>query len=377
MLIGAVGGACAQPPDHAPRDRSSPESGPAVLGATGAPTAAYALEGGAGPGRAGARGLAPYAGERALPAGADVPAHDAERDPSAGAGAGAAGAGAAGAGAAGAPAISVGRAASGVSAGTPGSASPFGTNPALAFSARETARSQAVRLAFAHRWGLSVPPLIAPAPPERRLAPGALRGLSGSSGLPPVIARVPTSDRVVFLTIDDGVHKDPRLIRMLRELGVPVSAFLSDYVVRDDYDYFRQLQSLGVAINNHTINHEDLLTLSYRGQRKEICRQQDTIEREFGVRPRIFRPPYGNWDRDTLRAARSCGITVVPLWSQEAFARRIEYGGGEHRFRPGDIILTHFRGKSEWDGTMPDMVRRVIRAATSQGFALARLEDYI
>ncbi|MEU6082157.1 polysaccharide deacetylase family protein [Streptomyces sp. NPDC047108] len=265
----------------------------------------------------------------------------------------------------------------GVSAGTPGAASSYGTNRALALYARETARSQSARLALARRWGLSVPPLIAPAPPERRLAPSALHGIGPRSGLPPVIARVPTRDRVVFLTIDDGAHKDPRLIRMVRELSIPISAFLSDYVVRDDYDYFRQLQGLGVAINNHTINHRDLLTLSYRGQRKEICRQQDIIEREFGVRPRIFRPPYGNWDRDTLRAARSCGVTVVPLWSQEAFARRIDFGGGEHRFQPGDIVLTHFRGRSEWDGTMPDMVRRVIRAATSQGFALARLEDYV
>ncbi|MFG2195306.1 polysaccharide deacetylase family protein [Streptomyces sp. NPDC048639] len=362
MLIGVVGGACAQPPDHAPRDRSSPESGRATLGAAGAPTAAYALEGGTRAGRTGARGSAPYAGGRALAGETGAAAHGPERDPSADP-------------AAGAPGAPAGQA--GVSAGTPAAASAYGTNRALAFYARQTARSQSVRLALARRWGLPVPPLVAPAPPERRLPPAALRGPGVRPGLPPVIARVPTRDRVVFLTIDDGAHKDPRLIRMLRELGVPVSAFLSDYVVRDDYDYFRQLQSLGVAINNHTVNHRDLLTLSYRAQRKEICRQQDTIEREFGVRPRIFRPPYGNWDRDTLRAARSCGITVVPLWSQEAFARSIDFGGEEHTFRPGDIVLTHFRGRAEWDGTMPDMVRRVIRAATSQGFALARLEDYV
>ncbi|MGP3999237.1 polysaccharide deacetylase family protein [Streptomyces sp. 8N706] len=192
-----------------------------------------------------------------------------------------------------------------------------------------------------------------------------------------MLTRVPTRDRVVFLTIDDGSHKDPQLIRMLRELQVPVSAFLSDYVVRDDYGYFRELQKLGVSLNNHTLTHPDLRELSYEDQRKEICRQQVILEREFGVRPWLFRPPYGNYDQETLRAARSCGVRAVPLWTEEAFPDRIESADEKGELHPGDIILTHFRGRGEWPGTMPDMVRRVLARATAQGFAIARLEDYI
>src|SRR5690606_4389237 len=45
--------------------------------------------------------------------------------------------------------------------------------------------------------------------------------------LPPVIDRVPTRDKVVFLTHDDGAGADPRLIDLVRERRLPVALFLT------------------------------------------------------------------------------------------------------------------------------------------------------
>ncbi|WP_234348066.1 polysaccharide deacetylase family protein [Streptomyces specialis] len=248
---------------------------------------------------------------------------------------------------------------------------------ALGTYAKKLERAEARRVAAAKRWGLRRVPLRAPAPPAKKPAltsePGHLTG----SGLPPVIVSVPTDEKVVFLTIDDGAEKDPELLRMMRELDVPYSGFLTDYVSRDDYGYFREAADLGAAMHNHSVNHPEMPTLDYDEQREEICRQQDTLEKEIGERPTLFRPPYGAYDRDTLRAAKSCGIRVIPLWAEEAFPDRIDYGRGDGKFHPGDIILTHYRGDDVWDGDMADMIRRVLDAATEQGFAVARLEDYV
>ncbi|NEE47128.1 polysaccharide deacetylase family protein, partial [Streptomyces sp. SID8455] len=74
-----------------------------------------------------------------------------------------------------------------------------------------------------------------------------------------------------------------------------------------------------------------------------------------------FRPPYGNYNRDTLVVAKSCGITAVPLWSAEAFADHMEWREWDRDLHPGDIVLTHFRGKGDWKGTMPDMIRLVMK----------------
>ncbi|MEU8568067.1 polysaccharide deacetylase family protein [Streptomyces pathocidini] len=265
-------------------------------------------------------------------------------------------------------------------AGSSGAA--YGVAPEDAFDSAGAqtsaqARAEAARTATAWNWGLARVPLLPPPPPAVKPRLTTAPGLSRGPGLPPVITRVPTQDRVVFLTIDDGAKKDPELLRMLRELDVPVSAFLTDELVRDDYGYYREMRRLGTAIHNHTLSHPNLRRLSAEQQHREICGQQDAIEREFGVRTRIFRPPYGNYDADTLRVAASCGISVVPLWSEEAFPDRMDFGRGDGLLLPGDIILTHFRGRGQWRGEMPDVIRRVVDLATEQGFAVGCLEDYV
>ncbi|WP_030542620.1 polysaccharide deacetylase family protein [Streptomyces albus] len=255
---------------------------------------------------------------------------------------------------------------------------------ALAARAERLRRAPSVRQAVARRWGLRSAPLAPPPPPTVKpvltTPEGLRRGAHDpADGLPHVITRVPTDDRVIFLTIDDGDDKDPRLLRMIRELNVPVSAFLTHSLARDGYGYFREMRDLGAGIQNHTLTHPYLPNLPYERQRREICAQQDNLERETGVRPVMFRPPFGGYDHATLRAAASCGIEVVPLWTEEVFPERTEYRRGalDGRFRPGDIVLTHFRGPAHWDGDMRDVLRRLLDQATEEGFAVALLEDYI
>ncbi|MFI9321886.1 polysaccharide deacetylase family protein [Kitasatospora aureofaciens] len=232
-------------------------------------------------------------------------------------------------------------------------------------------------LETAQRWGLDRPPLKAPPRPATRTALTPVQGVKLKDGRPPVVFRVPIQEKVVFLTIDDGFEKDPEFSRMARELGIPVSAFLSDYLVRDNYGYFRDLHKQGVEINNHTINHRNLKVLDYETQRQEICDQQDQLERQIGVRPRLFRPPYGEYNDDTLRAAASCGVQAVPLWNEEAFPDHMEWRYDDRTLHPGDIILTHFRGISDWKATMPDLLRKVVNDVTAAGFSLGRLDDYL
>ncbi|SBT95244.1 Peptidoglycan/xylan/chitin deacetylase, PgdA/CDA1 family, partial [Streptomyces sp. DI166] len=196
-------------------------------------------------------------------------------------------------------------------------------------------------------------------------------------GLPPVFTTVPTDDKVVFLTVDDGAEKDPAFLRMMTELKIPYTAFLSDFLVKEDYGYFERMRRAGVGLNNHTLHHPYLPALSYAAQKREICGMQDVITRRYGNRPTLFRPPFGNYNRATLRIAKSCGITHVPLWNAEVFVDRWEYREVDQDIHPGDIVLTHFRGKEQWKGTMPDMIRRFLNRVTAEGYAVARLEDYL
>ncbi|MGW8063683.1 polysaccharide deacetylase family protein [Streptomyces ziwulingensis] len=239
--------------------------------------------------------------------------------------------------------------------------------------------AQAARAAAAKRWNLKRVPLAAPPPPAKKPRIKARKGFEvrGQENLPPVFTSVPTEERIVFLTIDDGAEKDPAFLRMMSELKIPYTAFLSDYLVKEDYGYFKKMQDRGVTLNNHTLNHPYLPGLSYAGQKREICGMQDVIEKRYGTRPTLFRPPYGNYDRDTLRAAKACGIAYVPIWNEEVFADHWDYREWDREIHPGDIVLSHFRGEDDWDGTMRDMVRAFLDKVTAEGYAVARLEDYL
>ncbi|GLF97624.1 polysaccharide deacetylase family protein [Streptomyces yaizuensis] len=270
-------------------------------------------------------------------------------------------------------------------AGPPGARGPgaeqsrTGAPGSPADRAEQARRSQTLRAAAAAKWGLERVPLAAPPPPAVKPALTTREGfeVAGHDRLPPVFTTVPVTERVVFLTIDDGREKDPDLLRMMTELGIPYSSFLSDYLISDDYAYFGEMRDRGVALHNHTLNHRYMPALDYAEQKREICGQQDRLARRYGTRPPLFRPPYGNYNQDTLRAARACGVKAVPLWAAEAFPDRMEWREWDRDLHPGDIILTHFRGADEWDGTMVDMIRQVMRTVTEKGYAVARLEDYV
>ncbi|GAA4001720.1 polysaccharide deacetylase family protein [Streptomyces marokkonensis] len=258
---------------------------------------------------------------------------------------------------------------------------PLQAPPARALDAyaSELRAAHTARVAAAKRWNLEKVPLTAPPPPAKKPEIEAREGfeVDGQKNLPPVFTSVPTKEKIVFLTIDDGAEKDPAFLRMMSELQVPYTAFLSDYLVKEDYGYFKKMQDRGVTLANHTLNHPYLPGLSYAEQKREICGMQDVIERRYGERPTLFRPPYGNYNRDTLRAARSCGIEYAPIWNEEVFADHWDYREWDREIHPGDIVLTHFRGEDDWGGTMRDMVREFLDKVTAEGYAVARLEDYL
>ncbi|MFJ5261414.1 polysaccharide deacetylase family protein [Streptomyces sp. NPDC088387] len=237
------------------------------------------------------------------------------------------------------------------------------------------------RAATAKKWGLKTPPLQAPPAPAKKPRIKTRDGFEvdghEEANLPPVFTTIPTKQKIVFLTIDDGAEKDPEFLRMMTELKIPYTAFLSDYLVKEDYGHFRQMQARGVTLNNHTLDHPYMPGLSYARQKHQICGMQNVIEKHYGKRPTLFRPPFGNYNEDTLRAAKACGIKYAPLWSEEVFVDRWEYREWDRDLHPGDIVLSHFRGTDDWKGTMPDMIRLFLRKVTEKGYAVARLEDYL
>jgi peptidoglycan/xylan/chitin deacetylase (PgdA/CDA1 family) len=203
-----------------------------------------------------------------------------------------------------------------------------------------------------------------------------VRALNDTRRLPPVVDRVATREPVVFLTYDDGAERDPRFVGLVRERRLPVSMFLTDSVVGPGYGHFARLRAVGASIQNHTLDHPALRGLPYAGQRAEICGQQHKLRSRFGIVPRLFRPPYGSYDRVTLRAAADCGITAVVLWRASLNADgELTYTRGEPGLRAGDIVSVP--SGETGPRTLAERTVRLLREIEARGLRVGRLEDHL
>ncbi|GAA1356702.1 polysaccharide deacetylase family protein [Streptomyces beijiangensis] len=257
---------------------------------------------------------------------------------------------------------------------TSGSGSGPGETHTPAASAPGKAPSTAhpdARAAAFRKWGLKP---FAPAP-----APPAIKPVKIVPGAPvPVISEIPTKKKIVFVTFDDGAEKDPKFVAMMKELKIPFTMFLMNDAIRSDYGYFKPLQALGNRIENHTLHHPNMRTLGAAAQKNEVCGQETKLTAEYGSAPRLFRPPYGNWNAGTRAAVKDCGLKAIVLWRESMQIKNMQYQRTDKKLHPGDIILAHFRGPTELKGhSMTEMTANMLRHIQKQGFTVARLEDYL
>ncbi|GIE05053.1 hypothetical protein Adu01nite_64030 [Paractinoplanes durhamensis] len=212
-------------------------------------------------------------------------------------------------------------------------------------------------------WSLDEVPQFSPPPPPEPivLPPG---------DQVPFLSRVPVTQPVAFLTIDDGYLKNPEAIKLFAAAHIPVTLFLTTDAIQDDPAFFDQLRGYGAVIEAHTISHPELAGRSYVFQKHQICDGADRLAQWYGRRPVLFRPPFGDKDNTTLRVAKECGMTAAFMWKETVDKGKVRYQEGKV-VQPGDIILMHFR---------PAFVKDflgALKAIHRAGLTPALLEDYV
>lgn len=197
---------------------------------------------------------------------------------------------------------------------------------------------------------------------------------------PTVFSKVPTSEKICFVTIDDGIEKDPAFIQMVKDFQVPITCSLADTLIRDDYAYFEQLYQTGfVSYQNHTVNHPlSMPSLGYQEQLDEIAGQQTKLHKEYGVTPYLFRAPGGNYDSVTREACKGAGLKGMMMWKETMQIQDMEYQTSDRHLQPGDVILAHFRGPAQLKGTtMVQMMTHLYKHIQAQGFTVADVTQYV
>ena len=186
-----------------------------------------------------------------------------------------------------------------------------------------------------------------------------------------VLNWVETDDPVFFITIDDGLVDSPTVLDFIERNQIPVTAFLTEYAVRDKTDYFEAATAFGGSVQNHTMVH-GALDDPATDVEWEICETQDRFDKQFGYTPWMLRPPYGAGPKDpeVLKYAEQCGINRIVLWNVVVTDdNQIEYWTPP--IKAGDIVLLH------WVDGMEVGLQKVLELGKAQGLTPAALEDYI
>jgi peptidoglycan-N-acetylglucosamine deacetylase len=150
------------------------------------------------------------------------------------------------------------------------------------------------------------------------------------------------------LTFDDGPHAQgtPAVLEILARDGVGATFFLVGEQVLRNPALAAEIVAAGHTIGLHCHRHRNLLRLAPWQVRDDIARAQAAIEDATGMRPALYRPPYGILNATALRLARRQGRRTL-LWTDwgrdwearatpESIAALLTRDAGE-----GSVLLLH------------------------------------
>ena len=191
----------------------------------------------------------------------------------------------------------------------------------------------------------------------------------------------PSRPRLAVLTFDDGPFPvtTPLLLAQLQALQVPADFFLIGDDARQQPALAQSLATGSVELGNHTLTHPELPGRTLFEQQAEIAGGALEIARVTGAQTQYFRPPHGNYDAITIRAARAQRQTVA-LWDVDpgdwrTITPQAIIENVEGRARAPAVILLH-NGKLATVQALPAIVD-AYRAAGYRFVTLSELQRQV
>ncbi len=191
-----------------------------------------------------------------------------------------------------------------------------------------------------------------------------------------------TTERIVALTFDDGpkpeAHRTPALLDALRRENAPATFFVVGKMVEKSPELVTRMFAEGHEIANHSFSHPNLTYLTASAVERELCRTSVVVRDLTGVRPRFYRPPGGNFNTQTVAAARALGLAGA-YWTLDAIrletaplppAQLTKYV--LQNVRPGSIVLLH----NAPENTVA-AITDIVRGLRARGYKIVTMSELV
>lgn len=190
---------------------------------------------------------------------------------------------------------------------------------------------------------------------------------------PGFIWRVPTSEKKIFLTFDDGPIPDITewVLETLKQHHAKATFFCIGDNVRKHPDVFQKLLKGGHSIGNHTFNHMN----GWKSADNAYLENIEKCSDQFNFETNLFRPPYGRIKKSQSKIVLTerkiimwdvlSGDFSKSLTPEVCLKKTIQYA------RPGSIILFHDSIKAS--KSMQYALPRFLEHYTREGFSFEAL----
>lgn len=196
---------------------------------------------------------------------------------------------------------------------------------------------------------------------------------------PGLIWEMPTPERVLAITFDDGPDPafTPGVLDILHGHGIPATFFLVGERVRRFPELFRRIVEEGHGIGNHSDSWHRTVQLKSDEFERDLLRAERSLG--LGGPCKLFRPAGGMIRAGQLRLLRKHGYCAV-LGSAYAFdpyrppRRYIEWAIGR-ALKCGAILVLHDSGgdRSNTVAALPAIIQR----AQAAGYRFVKLPEYL
>jgi len=208
--------------------------------------------------------------------------------------------------------------------------------------------------------------------------------------LPPVLPEVvfhgPRDEKRIALTFDacstrDVSKYDERITQELIAAQAPATIFLGGSWVVEEQAIVKQLAANPLfELGNHSYTHPHMAEITDEIRiRRELQRTQAEIHRLTGLTPKLFRPPYGEYNARLVSIAAELGLTTVEYDlasgdpDQHATKERLTHWVLE-KAQPGSIIVMHINHRRFHTA---EALPGIIAGLRSRGFELVTVGELI
>ena len=201
----------------------------------------------------------------------------------------------------------------------------------------------------------------------------------GSNFFIKIVCSATTDQKEIAISFDDGpaTNYTTEILQLLKRDNIKATFFCIGNRIAGNENIVKQIKDEGHIIGNHSYSHHFWFDMfSSKKMLDDLKKMDHEVEKVTGMRPKLFRPPYGVTNPNLKKAIIQGGYTPVG-WSVRSMDTVIKdekklLGKINGSLKPGAVFLFHDTQK-----TTLNVLSEFIKEVKNRGYQIIPLDKLL